>query len=155
MGYGPGSDSAESPPPTGGRPSSGGNAGILATLVPTGFRQPHMIESMAQGGPSHASGQVQAGDLLLEVDSADVRALSLKDIQSKIIGRPGTQVTLTLQRGKRNFPHKVTLTRSARRLQHASPACCLLPAVDGLIVTSRSSKGDASVRLAACSLLMA
>jgi C-terminal processing protease CtpA/Prc len=111
MGYGPGGDYAESPPPTGGRPSSGGNAGILATLVPTGFRQPHMIESMAQGGPSHASGQVQPGDLLLEVDSADVRTLSLKEIQSKIIGRSGTQVTLTLQRGKRNFPHKVTLTR--------------------------------------------
>ena len=71
-----------------------------------------MIESMAQGGPSHASGQVQAGDLLLEVDDVDVRTLSLKDIQTEIIGRTGTQVTLTLQRGKRNSPHKVTLTRS-------------------------------------------
>lgn len=104
----------ESLPPSGGRPSSGGAAGILATLVPTGFRQPHMIESMAQGGPSHASGQVQPGDLLLEVDGVDVRTLSLKDIQSKIIGRTGTQVTLTLQRGKRNFPHKVTLARSGK-----------------------------------------
>jgi len=110
---GPGArDSAESPPPTGIRPTSSGAAGILATLVPTGFRQPHMIESMAQGGPSHASGKVQAGDLLLEVDGVDVRTLSFKDIQTKIIGRTGTQLTLTLQRGKRNFPHKVTLARS-------------------------------------------
>ena len=109
-----GRDSAESLPPVGARPSSGGAAGILATLVPTGFRQPHMIESMAQGGPSHASGQVQPGDLLLEVDGVDVRTFSLKDIQSRIIGRVGTQVTLTLQRGKRNFPHKVTLTRSSK-----------------------------------------
>jgi hypothetical protein len=114
---GPGQgDSDDSLPPSGGRPSSGGAAGILATLVPTGFRQPHMIESMAQGGPSHASGQVQPGDLLLEVDGADVRALSLKDIQAKIIGRSGTRVTLTLQRGKHNFPHKVTLTRSVHPL---------------------------------------
>jgi chromosome segregation ATPase len=93
---------------------SGGAAGILATLVPTGFRQPHMIETMAQGGPSHASGQVQVGDLLLEVDSVDVRTCSLKEIQSKIIGRAGTQVTLTLQRGKHNFSHQVTLTRAVR-----------------------------------------
>jgi C-terminal processing protease CtpA/Prc len=76
-----------------------------------------MIESMAQGGPSHASGQVQPGDLLLEVDGADVRNLSLKDIQAKIIGRSGTRVTLTLQRGKHNFPHKVTLTRSVQPLE--------------------------------------
>jgi len=109
---GPGDSDDSLSPPSGGRPSSGGAAGILATLVPTGFRQPHMIESMAQGGPSHASGQVQPGDLLLEVDGADVRTLSLRDIQTKIIGRSGTRVTLTLQRGKRNFPHKVTLTRS-------------------------------------------
>ena len=115
---GPGQgDSDDSLPPAGGRPSSGGAAGILATLVPTGFRQPHMIESMAQGGPSHASGQVQPGDLLLEVDGADVRNLSLKDIQAKIIGRSGTRVTLTLQRGKHNFPHKVTLTRSVQPLE--------------------------------------
>ena len=72
-----------------------------------------MIESMAEGGPSHASGQMQVGDILLEVDGIDVRAFLLKEIQSKIIGRTGTQVTLTLQRGKRSDPHKVTLTRSS------------------------------------------
>ena len=72
-----------------------------------------MIESMAEGGPSHASGQMQIGDILLEVDGIDVRAFLLKEIQSKIIGRTGTQVTLTLQRGKRSDPHKVTLTRSS------------------------------------------
>ena len=116
----PSSDSDEGVP-AGGRPSSGGAAGILATLVPTGFRQPHMIERMADGGPAHTSGQVQPGDQLLEVDEADVRTLSLKEIQAKIIGRPATQVTLTLQRGKHNFPHKVTLTRSVETKTKDSP----------------------------------
>lgn len=149
-GYGPGGrDSVESLPPSGGRPSSGGAAGILATLVPTGFRQPHMIESMAQGGPSHASGQVQPGDLLLEVDGVDVRTLSLKDIQSKIIGRTGTQVTLTLQRGKRNFPHKVTLARSESvEMQHMlfrALTSGRAPITYHCEDTHRSGKGEASV----------
>lgn len=51
--------------PTSGR-RSGKVAGIHATLVPTGWGRwgrPHMIESMGQGGPAHASGMVQPGDL--------------------------------------------------------------------------------------------
>ena len=137
-----GRDSDDSLPPAGCRPSSGGAAGILATLVPTGFRQPHMIESMAQGGPSHASGQVQPGDLLLEVDGSDVRTLSLKDIQSKIIGRAGTQVTLTLQRGKRNFPHKITLTRSAIEPSRIiARLCCRLGQFQSLSKRQREEFG--------------
>ncbi len=135
---GPGDSDDSLSPPVGGRPSSGGAAGILATLVPTGFRQPHMIESMAQGGPSHASGQVQPGDLLLEVDGADVRTLSLRDIQAKIIGRSGTRVTLTLQRGKRNFPHKVTLTRSV------PPPRCRLRVAEFIQSRARSAAAAAA-----------
>lgn len=51
---------------------------------------------------------------LLEVDGVDVSDLPLNQIQEKIVGPVGTQVTLTLQRGEKNFAHKVSLTRKPR-----------------------------------------
>ena len=67
---------------------------------------------MVQGGPCHASGQVELGDALLEVDGADVRASLLSEIQSKITGPPGSTVRLLLQRGTMSPPFEVALTRS-------------------------------------------
>ena len=87
-------------------------AGVLATLVSTGPGRPHVIESMVQGGPCHASGLVELGDALLEVDGVDVRTSLLSDIQSKIIGLPGSTVRLLLQRGSQSPPVEVALTRS-------------------------------------------
>jgi|LauGreDrversion2_3_1035106.scaffolds.fasta_scaffold128591_2 S1-C subfamily serine protease len=87
-------------------------AGILATLAPGGPARPHIIDKMVEGGPCHASGLVQPGDVLLEVDGADVRSLLLPDIQSKLIGPRGSTVTLLLQRGTQDLPFEVKLTRS-------------------------------------------
>jgi hypothetical protein len=87
-------------------------AGVLATLVSAGPDKPHVIDSMVQGGPCHASGRVELGDALLEVDGADVRASLLSEIQSKIAGPPGSTVRLLLQRGTMSPPFEVALTRS-------------------------------------------
>ena len=73
---------------------------------------------MVQGGPCHASGLVELGDALLEVDGVDVRTSLLSDIQSKIIGPPESTVRLLLQRGSQSHPFEVALTRSV-------PLCCL------------------------------
>jgi len=61
---------------------------------------------------------VELGDALLEVDGVDVRTSLLSDIQSKIIGPPGSTVRLLLQRGSQSPPFEVALTRSV-------PLCCL------------------------------
>ena len=102
-------------------------AGILATLAPGGPAKPHIIDKMVEGGPCHASGLVQPGDVLLEVDGADVRSLLLPDIQSKIIGPRGSTVTLLLQRDIQDLPFEVTLTRSV-------PLCACLVFFSGVFL---------------------
>jgi len=67
-----------------------------------------MIGRIGAGGPCDATELVQEEDLVLAVDGADVRNAPLKEIQARVQGVPGTRVTLELQRGPLNTPHKVS-----------------------------------------------
>jgi len=52
-----------------------------------------------EGTPAYRAG-LSATDLIVKIDGADVRDLTLNDVVNKIRGPKGTELTLTIQRGK-------------------------------------------------------
>jgi carboxyl-terminal processing protease len=69
------------------------------------------------GGPAYEAGII-AGDLIAKINDESTEGMTGEDARKRILGEPGTKVTLTIRRDGRNpaeFP--VTLTR-ARIPQH-------------------------------------
>lgn len=69
---------------------------------------PQIAQAPIKGTPAEKSG-LKAGDQILAVDDTPTTGQTLNEIVSKIRGKKGTTVTLSLQRGQ--DPFKVTLTR--------------------------------------------
>lgn len=67
------------------------------------------------GTPAEAAG-LEPGDAVLAVDGDPVDGSTMNDEISRIRGEPGTEVTLTLQRGE-EAPFDVTITRAEITLQ--------------------------------------
>ena len=57
------------------------------------------ISSLLPGSPAKRSGLLEEGDVLRYIDGKDVRGLVPEDVRPLILGRPGTYVTLSVQRG--------------------------------------------------------
>jgi C-terminal processing protease CtpA/Prc len=57
------------------------------------------ISSLLPGSPAKRSGLLEEGDILRYIDGKDVRGLVPEDVRPLILGRPGTYVTLSVQRG--------------------------------------------------------
>jgi hypothetical protein len=105
-------DSPRSATSGSGGPVAGRDGAVGAELAPSGWGQPLSVTRLDPAGPALASGMVAPGDLLLEVDGRDVRGVSQRAAEELLHGPPGSVVTLTLQRGARNFPHKASVTRA-------------------------------------------
>ncbi len=58
-----------------------------------------MVVSPLPGTPAHRAG-IMPGDLILKVDGDSIEGLEIDEIVPKIMGRKGTIVELTIQRGK-------------------------------------------------------
>jgi hypothetical protein len=56
------------------------------------------VRELAPGGPAAASGAVQAGDVLWEVDGLAAAAAALEDIQARMAGAEGSSVDLVFRR---------------------------------------------------------
>ena len=67
------------------------------------------------GTPAEEAG-VQAGDIVLAVDGEPVDGSTMNDQVTQIRGEPGTDVTLTIQRGE-DEPFDLTITRAEIKLQ--------------------------------------
>lgn len=65
-----------------------------------------VVESVIPGYPAEKSG-MKAGDIILKVDGEEVRASESAIATSKIKGKKGTTVVLTIQRGSKQFDLKV------------------------------------------------
>jgi carboxyl-terminal processing protease len=67
------------------------------------------------GTPAEEAG-IQAGDIVLAVDGEPVDGSTMNDQVTQIRGEPGTDVTLTIQRGE-DEPFDLTITRAEIKLQ--------------------------------------
>jgi len=68
-----------------------------------------VVVSPLSGSPAEKAG-LQPGDIVTAVDGTSVSGSTLNDEVSKVRGRSGTKVTLTIKRGDRTFD--VTITRA-------------------------------------------
>src|SRR4051812_12991450 len=70
--------------------------GIGATLLP---QHDGFVVSAVPAGPARASG-LRPGDTIVAIDGVPTPALSFESALGRILGRPGTTVTLTVRRGR-------------------------------------------------------
>jgi carboxyl-terminal processing protease len=74
------------------------------------------VVSPIDDSPAQRAG-VQAGDLIVKLDDAAVRGMSLNDAVKRMRGKPDTQITLTISRKGESKPIIVTLTRAVIRVK--------------------------------------
>lgn len=70
-----------------------------------------VVVAPISGTPADKAG-IKAGDIIEEVDGTSVQGMPLSDVSSKIRGKEGTQVTLTLLRPSTNKTLTLTITRA-------------------------------------------
>lgn len=83
------------------------------------------IVAPMKGSPAEAAG-VRAGDLILEVDGADMSGVDSSTVISKVRGKAGTKVKLLLKREGASAPVEVEITRYK----------ITIPMVEGKLLTS-------------------
>ncbi len=59
-----------------------------------------------------ATAGIMAGDLIIKLDETPVKGMSLNDAISKMRGKPGTDIKLTIVRESEEKPLEITLTRA-------------------------------------------
>jgi carboxyl-terminal processing protease len=69
-----------------------------------------MIVAPFEGSPAEEAG-VQAGDIIMEVDGADVTTWSISDVVDVIRGEEGTEVVLTVLRPEESDSLEISITR--------------------------------------------
>jgi len=63
------------------------------------------------GSPAEKAG-LQAGDQIIKIDGQDITNLDAESVRQKVLGDPGTVVTLTIQRPGQDAPFDVKITRA-------------------------------------------
>src|SRR5712671_1458173 len=74
------------------------------------------VVSPIEDTPAFRAG-IKPGDLIIKLDEAPVKGMSLNDAVKKMRGRPNTNITLTISRKGESAPVVVTLTRAVIRVQ--------------------------------------
>lgn len=69
-----------------------------------------IINEPYKGLPADKAG-LKAGDVILEIDGADMVKASVKEVSNKLKGTPGTTLKLKIQRHGENKSRKITLVR--------------------------------------------
>ena len=69
------------------------------------------VDSLTWAGPAHSSGQILAGEHLVEIDGQSIRGLDARSIARLILGPANTSVTLVFECSDGRLK-SVTLTRS-------------------------------------------
>lgn len=92
------------------RTSAGDYGGIGVTVLPA---TSGLLVRRTMNGPARVAG-VRPGDTILKVDGASTASLSFREAMGRIIGRPGSRVTLRILRGDRTLAF--TLVRRRYRL---------------------------------------
>jgi C-terminal processing protease CtpA/Prc len=88
--------------------SSRDTTGSIGLVVErTGVNNEYDVKSLTQGGSASTS-SIKVGDFIVEVDGRAIASQSIEEVQSLILGTPGSTVTLT---GVQNGVHVETLVR--------------------------------------------
>ncbi|WP_291327804.1 S41 family peptidase [Desulfovibrio sp. UCD-KL4C] len=74
------------------------------------------VISPIEDTPAYKAG-LKSGDLILEIDGTPTQSISLMEAVSKIRGKRGTDVVLTILHKGANKPLKVTITRGSIQIQ--------------------------------------
>jgi carboxyl-terminal processing protease len=74
------------------------------------------VISPIEDTPAYRAG-VKPGDLIIKLDDAQVKGMTLNDAVKKMRGRPNTQITLTIVRKGEPQPLVLTLTRAEIQVQ--------------------------------------
>lgn len=86
-----------------------GGVGIILAIDPeTKFLK---VDSLFPGTPAYEAGII-ANDLIVKIGDESTAGITVSDARKKITGEPGTKVTLTIRRAKREKDEIVELTRA-------------------------------------------
>ncbi|MDO5522423.1 MAG: S41 family peptidase [Bacteroidia bacterium] len=69
-----------------------------------------IINEPYKGLPADKAG-LKAGDIILEIDGADMRNATVQDVSDKLKGVPGTNLKLKIQRPGESKPREITIVR--------------------------------------------
>ena len=86
-----------------------GEYGGIGSLIRRSNEQV-MIAEPYEGFPAAKAG-IRAGDLILEVDGVDTRNLAIESVSERLKGKPGTELSLTIERYGEEKPLKFKLSR--------------------------------------------
>lgn len=86
-----------------------GEYGGIGSLIRRSNEQV-MIAEPYEGFPAAKAG-IRAGDLILEVDGVDTRNLAIESVSDRLKGKPGTELSLTIERYGEEKPLKFKLSR--------------------------------------------
>jgi len=86
-----------------------GEYGGIGSLIRRSNEQV-MIAEPYEGFPAAKAG-IRAGDLILQVDGVDTKKLALESVSDRLKGKPGTELSLTIERYGEEKPLKFKLTR--------------------------------------------
>jgi len=74
------------------------------------------VISPIEDTPAYRAG-IKPGDLIIKIDGADVKGMSMNDAVVRLRGAPNTRVTITIERAGEPKPFAVTLTREEIKVQ--------------------------------------
>jgi len=95
---------------TKGNPEEGG----IGLVFVDGIQQGRIgVLTLVTNGPAEADGRIRVGDLVSSVDGVPVVGWSLENVRRVIIGRAGTQCTVSFDRPSSQSNFSVTLTRQS------------------------------------------
>ncbi len=108
-----------------------GGIGSIITVTPKGWNKESgvVISEPYEGKPAQKAG-LQAGDLILEIDGKKALGKSTSDVSSMLKGRPGTTITLLVQRYGEKKPLEISFKREEISLNPVAYSA-LLTAEDG------------------------
>ena len=85
--------------------------GIGIIVSPEQNTKQLVVLSPVFGTPAHRAG-ILAGDIILEVDGESIEGWSLRESVERLRGRPGTQVSITVQQKDEAKPREITIVRA-------------------------------------------
>ncbi|THB62852.1 MAG: S41 family peptidase, partial [Spirochaetaceae bacterium] len=99
-----------------------GGVGLYISKEPEDGEKPRFIEVVApiEGTPAFKAG-VHAGDRIIAIEDDSTAPLSIDDVVNRLRGKPGTDVTITIKRGK-TVEFDVDITRAIIQVPTAKHA---------------------------------